>query len=188
MQGGNVLPVGYLLMPWPRCETEGSERAAESGNKDAAAGCSPIIIGFSCSWSPLFNHRSLHTFYSSSIIIRSRAAPLRAFIQESVADSAGVPLHGMSVQKCNPVEPLWVWLPSPTGWKEWPEGGHLYLLPLFLVLVVQPVGHLVTWNQVSKGVMAQIDVKGCSSDGGASFLPRFFFFFFALSHRFQTNR
>lgn len=45
----------------------------------------------------------------------------------------------------------------------------MYLLPLFLVFVVQPVGHLVTWNQVSKGVIAQIDVKGCSSDGEASF-------------------
>lgn len=72
--------------------------------------------------------------------------------------------------------------PSSTGWKEWPEGGHLYLLPLLLVLVVRPVGHLVTWNQVSGGVIAQIDVKGCASNGEASFLPRF-----ALSHSFRNT-
>lgn len=76
-----------------------------------------------------------------------------------------------------------LFFPSPTEWKEWPKGGHLYLLPLFLVLVVQPVGHLVTWNQVSKGVIAQIDVKGCTSNREASFLPHF-----ALSHWFKTHR
>lgn len=76
------------------------------------------------------------------------------------------------------MEPCWISLclpslcpffPSSTGWKGWPEGGHLYLLPLFLVLVVQAVGHLVTWNQVSKGVIAQIDVKACASSSPFSF-------------------
>lgn len=59
---------------------------------------------------------------------------------------------------------------------ESPEGGDLYLLPLFLVLVVQPVGHLAAWNHMSKGVIAQIDVKGCTSNGEASFLPHFSLF------------
>lgn len=72
--------------------------------------------------------------------------------------------------------------PSPTEWKKRPEGGHLYLLPLFLVLAVQPVGHLVTWNQVSKGVIAQIDVKGCTSNGEASFLPHFALFLTDSKH------
>lgn len=57
--------------------------------------------------------------------------------------------------------------------KEWPEGGHLYLMPLFLVLDVQPVGYLFIWNQVPKGIIAQIGVKGCISNVEAFFLPHF---------------
>jgi len=49
--------------------------------------------------------------------------------------------------------------------RQLPEGGYLYQWPMFLVLVVQPVGHLVTWNHgVNKRVIARIDVNGCTGN------------------------